>query len=108
MDCTIFQERLGRLMESRGFTMRSLAEEIGITPSTLSRYLSTNRVPDLAYVVKLAEYFNVSVDWLIGLNGDHFDILPKEIQDVAFLYSLATEDDRRVVQAVLNKYKTKE
>lgn len=108
MDVTIFQERLRRLMESRGFSLRALSDEVGITPATLSRYLSTNRIPDLAYVIKLAEYFNVSVDWLIGLNGDRFDMLPKEIQDVAFHYSLATEDDQRVVQAVLNKYKSKE
>ena len=104
MDYTPFQENLKRLMSSRTFSMKLFGEEVGITAATLSRYLSGNRTPDLPYVVKIAEYFNVSIDWLLGLNGDKFDVLPKEIQDIAHLYTLATPDDRRVVQAVLHKY----
>ena len=104
MDYTPFQENLKRLMSSRNFSMKLFGEEVGITAATLSRYLSGNRTPDLPYVVKIAEYFNVSIDWLLGLNGDKFDVLPKEIQVIAHLYTLATPDDRRVVQAVLHKY----
>lgn len=75
---------------------------------TLSRYLAGKRTPDLPYVVKISEYFNISIDWLLGLNGEKFDVMPPEIQEVALLYSVATKDDRRVVQAVLGKYKEAE
>lgn len=104
MDFTYFQENLKRLMSSRGFSMKALSEEVGITAATISRYLSGNRTPDLLQIVKIASYFNVSIDWLLGLNGDKFEVMPKEIQDIAHLYTLATPDDRRVVQAVLHKY----
>ena len=104
MDFTYFQENLKRLMSSRGFSMKALSEEVGITAATISRYLSGNRTPDLLQIVKIASYFNVSIDWLLGLNGDKFEVMPKEIQDIAHLYTLATPDDRRVVQAVLYKY----
>ena len=104
MDFTCFQENLKRLMSSRGFSMRALSDEVGITSATISRYLSGNRTPDLQQIIKIAEYFNVSIDWLLGINGDKFDIMPKEIQDIAHLYTLANLDDRRVVQAVLHKY----
>lgn len=105
MDFHVFQERLRILMDNHGYTMKSLSDEIGISAATLSRYLSDRRSPDLPYIVKLAEFFNVSVDWLIGLTGDRYEILPKDLQEVAYLYSVATEDDRRVIQAVLNKYR---
>lgn len=108
MDFTIFQQRLRSLIDTRNFTLKALAEELGITPTTLSRYLSGDRTPDLPYVIKLADFFDVSFDWLLGLNGDRFNMLPQEVQDVAYLYSMASEDDRAVVQAVLNKYRTKE
>lgn len=104
MDFTYFQENLKRLMSSRGFSMKAFGDEVGITTATISRYLSGNRTPDLLQIIKIAEYFNVSIDWLLGINGDKFDVMPKEIQEIAQLYTVATPDDRRVVQAVLHKY----
>ena len=108
MDYTTFQERLKALMDSHGYGMKSLADKMNITSATLSRYLSGHRSPDLPYVVKLAEFFGVSVDWILGLNDDRYEALPPDIREVSRLYYLATDDDRNVVQAVLNKYKTKE
>lgn len=104
MDYTIFRENLQSLIDIRSSSLKSLSEEIKVTPATLSRYLSGQRTPDLPYVVKIATFFNVSIDWLLGLNGDKFDVLPKEVQQIANLYQLASLDDRRVVQAVLAKY----
>ena len=99
-DYSVFRERLRRLFEGRGMTIKDFSEEIEISSVTMSRYLAGTRVPDLPYVVKIAEHFGVSIDWLLGVNGDQFDV-----QEIANLYSLANEDDRRVVHAVLAKYK---
>ncbi len=104
MDYTAFRENLRRLISSRGMSVKAFGEEINVTPATLSRYLSGDRTPDLPYAVKIASYFNISVDWLLGINGDKFDIMPKEVQEIAYCYQLASPDDRRVVQAVLAKY----
>lgn len=105
MDYTIFREHLLHLLQTRNLSMKALGEEINVTPATLSRYLSGDRTPDLPYVVKIASYFSVSIDWLLGLNGDKYDIMPVEVQEIADLYQLASPQDRRVVQAVLDKYK---
>lgn len=107
MDFTIFKSNLRSLMSARGFSNLSFSEEVGIPAPTISRYLTGDRTPDLAYVVKIAHYFNVSIDWLLGFNGDKFDIMPQEVQDVATRYSLASPDDRKVIQAVLQKYNSK-
>lgn len=108
MDYTMFQQRLKQLMDSHGLSIKGLADLINVTSATVSRYLNGKRCPDLPYVVKLSEHFGVSIDWLLGINGDRYDVLPQDIQEVAFLYSLATKDDRGVVHAVLGKYKNKE
>lgn len=105
MDYTSFRDNLRALMDSRGFTINGLGAEIGVSAATISRYLSGKRAPDLPYVIKISTFFNVSIDWLLGINGDKFDVMPKEIQDVAYLYSVSTPDDRRVIQAVLSKYR---
>jgi len=105
MDYTIFQERLRALMDSRGYNIKTLAMEIGMAEPTISRYLTGGRTPDLPYIVKLAGFFDVSTDWILGIEAERYEVLPKELREVASLYSAASEDDRRVVQAVLRKYK---
>lgn len=69
VDYNAFQKRLRDLIESRGKLIQQVAEETGISKISLSRYLNGHREPDLKYVVALAQYFGVSVDWILGLGG---------------------------------------
>ena len=108
MDITIFQTRMRGLIESRGKYICDVAKDLGVSIPTLHRYLGGQRTPDLAYVLRIADYFNVSVDWLIGRTNDRFNHYTPEATEIASLYSSASEDDRAVVQAVLAKYKNKE
>lgn len=106
-DYAPFRNNLRTLITGRGLSLNALSVEIGMRCATLSRYLSEDRKPDLTYAIAIAQYFNVSLDWLLGLSGDKFDVMPQEMQQVALAYQIATLDDRRVVQAVLNKYERK-
>lgn len=107
VDYSAFRENLRRLVEGTSKTQAEVAEELGMSAPTLNRYLVAKRTPDLPYVVQIANHFNVSIDWLLGLTGEKYNVLPKEVQEIADLYQAATKDDRRVVEAVLNKYKGK-
>jgi len=104
MTYAIFRANLKALMESRGYTAKSLAEELNFVPSTVSRYLTGIRQPDLPYVLKIAEHFNVSIDWLMGNCGEKYDVLPEEYQRLIRLYSVATVSDRNVINVLLSKY----
>ncbi len=105
MDYTAFRHNLRQLIQSRGKSVKCFSMDINITEATISRYLSGSRTPDLPYVVKIAEYFGVSVDWLLGLSGDKFEVMPPHLQEVLTLYSRANQYDRNVVQVVLAKYR---
>lgn len=105
MKFDVFRSNLRTLVNTRGFTIQSFADEVGIPAPTISRYITGEREPRLEYIIKISQYFDVSIDWLLGLNGDKFNVMPQEIQDIASCYSLASPDDRKVVQAVLQKYK---
>lgn len=105
LDFTTFRERFQALMESRGLNFNRLADELGVSLSTLSRYASGERKPDLAYIVKLSEYFSVSIDWLLGLDRDLSRQFPEDVCEIASLYSVASSDDRKVVHAVLDRYR---
>lgn len=105
IDYTTFRDNLKRLIDSRGLTIKGLAAEMGMTTSTLTRYIHGYRTPELSYIITLAKHFNVSIDWLVGLTNDQLVGLPEEVREVTNLYQLASDSDRLVINAVLDKYR---
>lgn len=69
-DFSLFRDRLKRLIVVSGKTLTAFAKSVDIPAATISRYLSGAREPQFKYVVKIANHFDVSVDWLLGLNND--------------------------------------
>ena len=58
--------RLKELRESKRLTQKEVAEIIGYSEISYARYEKGEREPDISTLCKLAEYFNVTVDYLIG------------------------------------------
>lgn len=104
MDYSIFKDRINYLFNGRGLSVRGLAAELGISTPTLSRYLSGSHAPDLPYLLIIADYFHVSIDWLLGIE-DGREAIKDDMHEIAHLYSIATLDDRHIVHAVLDKYR---
>lgn len=68
--------RIRSLREQAQVTQKDLAKELNMANSTLSQYESDLRVPSDAVKSRLADYFGVTVDYLLGreasaLNGTH-------------------------------------
>lgn len=68
----IFIKRLIELMEEKDMTQCELANLIGTTNVTISRYISGDRSPRIEIIVKIAEVFNVSIDYLLGFSNTRF------------------------------------
>ena len=64
----MFIKRLVILMEEHNISQVDLAKEIGITNVTISRYLNGTRSPRIEIVVRLAQFFHVSSDFLLGIS----------------------------------------
>lgn len=54
------------LMEKHNIKQRDICEALGVGQSTMSQYVTGKREPDIITLVKIADYFGVSVDYLIG------------------------------------------
>jgi len=61
-----FGKRLRQLRKEKGLTQAELAKLLSIGESTVSFYESGKRQPDYETLIRLAEVFNVSVDYLLG------------------------------------------
>ncbi|WP_273710482.1 helix-turn-helix domain-containing protein [Leuconostoc mesenteroides] len=58
--------RLRELRKERGLSQDRLANEMSINIKTLRRYEVGENNPRVAILIELADYFNVSIDYLVG------------------------------------------
>ena len=58
--------RLKELRKKKGLSQLRLATELNTTQNTISRYETGEREPGIDELINIADYFNVSVDYLIG------------------------------------------
>ncbi|MGN1341094.1 MAG: helix-turn-helix domain-containing protein [Oscillospiraceae bacterium] len=52
--------------ERDGINLSSVADELGITRQSLAQYRDGNNIPDIVILGRMAEYFNVTTDYLLG------------------------------------------
>lgn len=62
----VFGGRLKGLREENGISQRELADIIGISKGAVYYYESDGRAPDIVTLEKIADYFDVSTDYLLG------------------------------------------
>lgn len=60
-------DKIKVLRKSFGLTQKELAENVGIARATLSGYEKQTSQPDIETLKKLASFFSVSTDYLLGL-----------------------------------------
>ncbi|WP_304459253.1 helix-turn-helix domain-containing protein [Alicyclobacillus sendaiensis] len=65
-----FSERLSELIAARGVQKKELAKYLGISYRNLRHYETGERKPDFDGLLKLAEFFDVSLDYLVGLSDN--------------------------------------
>lgn len=61
-----FPQRLRMLREQRRMDRKTLGECCGLSKCAISRYERRERVPDISTAVQLADFFDVTLDYLCG------------------------------------------
>lgn len=94
------------LRKAAGITMKQLGDLMGVSESAISLYETGKAEPDISMLKKLADYFSVSIDYLLGatkkptrsceLSEDEYTHL--------MLFRAASEDARLASEAVLKVF----
>ena len=61
----VMRNRLKELRKSRGYTQISLQMQTGIEQALLSKFENGERVPPTETLVRLSEFYNVSIDYIL-------------------------------------------
>ncbi len=65
-----FNIRLDNLLEENNLTQKQLALDLNVSSSTVSGYVTDYRKPDCEMLIRLAKYFDVTTDYLLGLSDE--------------------------------------
>ena len=64
-----FPNRLRELRKAKGLSQKALAEAVGMSDTGIQNYELETRTPNADVIIKLADFFNVSTDYLLGRTG---------------------------------------
>lgn len=69
---SVFAKHLRELRARLRLTQKEFSKRVGITPATLSAYESGTKNPPVTTAIRIAEEYEVSLDWLCGIHaGDN-------------------------------------
>lgn len=88
MNHMILADKIIRLRKQFGWSQEELAEKMSISRQSVSKWESTNSIPDLNRIIMLAEIFDVSTDFLLKDNIEVVDSLSESIEPSVMQISL--------------------
>lgn len=103
-------ERLRQLRKEKKISMKLLGEVVGVSESTISLYENGKRKPDPDMLVQFADFFGVSVDYLLGRSDNPSpagEVFAASSKDEDFYGNLSEEGRRELdeyKQYLLQKY----
>ncbi len=74
-----FGNKLKQLRIEKGLTQKESCKIFGVAESTISHYESDKRNPDHEFLIKCAQHYHVSIDWMLGLTDKRNAIVSKEV-----------------------------
>ena len=75
MEIFDFGLRLRELREKKRLSQQQLADWLGLTRSSISNYENNTHTPPADTLVRLADIYGVSVDYLLGVKNDRKRVL---------------------------------
>ena len=90
-------DKVDELLKERGLTAKALAEGIDVSTGNISDWRSRRAKPNTEVLSRIADYFGVSTDYLLGKN-DLIDLYVKSIRIWANNSFFKDEETKRIIE----------
>ena len=101
----MFIEIFNDLLAEKNINQKQFAEQSGIPYTTVIGWTNLNRLPDYTALIKIADFFQCSIDYLVG-RQKYYDYdssvttLSKQEQNLIFSYRKLSQKDKDIVQTI--------
>ena len=85
----MFSIRLKLLRKQHELTQHEFAQKINVSGSAVAMWERGQREPDIDMLIKLANYFNIDINYLLGISNDRTPPVKKKITVTLFLQKKA-------------------
>lgn len=72
---------LKALRTSQGLSQRALADFVKVSQQSINQYENRDTEPDIAVLTRIADYFGVSIDYLVGHDPAAGELIPTNLTD---------------------------
>lgn len=85
----MLKDKIRELRKERGMTQKEVAERLGIGGSTMTMYETGRREPNMETLIKIADFFDVSTDYLLGKTNarNEKEVISRALVDDPELYN---------------------
>ena len=97
-------KNLKNLRQAKGISQQQLAHLLGLSQQSINKYENHNVEPDIATLIKMAQFFETSVDYLIGNKS----VITTSKQDYSFhehkmilMYRKLSDAEKNCVDTVI-------
>lgn len=98
-----FHLRLKQLRQKKKLTQGELANILGLKPTTISNYESNRNEPSFDKLIALADYFDVSSDYLLGISDAYIpisgEVLDRDIINLFNLYQQLSPENAKSLKS---------
>ena len=100
-------ENLKKLRNEFGISQQTLADKIGVSQQSVNKYENHGVEPDITTLISIADFFNVTVDYLIGRVADKSSI-PEVMTEHEFSllrgYEKLSPTEKDCIRNIINEF----
>ena len=107
-------ENLKVLRSEFAITQKQLADVIGVSQQSINKYENHNIEPDIGTLIRMADYFDTSIDFLVGYSSERRKTSSSSSQDISRQenslirkYRTLTQKEKQSIDLVIENYLNK-
>ena len=103
----MFGDRLKKLRIEKNLSQDELGKICGVAKNTVSYWETNNTEPSIQIIIKLAQFFGVSTDYLLGIDSNKKEKLKIALKEAGMMVSedLTIEEFEKALKIVKKKKK---
>ena len=97
-------KNLKLLRTNAGISQQALAAQIGVSQQAVNKYENHNAEPDIKTLIAIANYFDTSIDYLVGRTDKDGVNHGSKYNEFLDDYKKLTEKEKKCVNAVIDTF----